>query len=93
MLAQIDGKLVIGALSGCYIAIIGVIYWVSNNKVSNHFCGKMNEANNRSHQEMRDWIAAAEERSETRHKELREDIKDVKTLIKDSGCDRPRVQT
>jgi len=92
MIAQID-KIVVGAVSSCYIAVIGVIYWASKVKVSNKTFDVERDNNKIEHTNIRKYIEDAEERSEERHKELKIDLKEVKDLIRNNGHATPRIRT
>ena len=92
MIAQID-KIVVGAVSSCYIAVIGVIYWASRTKVNNKTFDVERENNQTDHENIRKWIVDAEKRSEERHRELKADLKEVKELIRNNGHSTPRIRT
>jgi preprotein translocase subunit SecA len=74
----------IGVVSSCYLAIIGVIYWVSHSKVNNKTFDVERQNNQTEHSNIRKWIEDAEKRSEQRHKELRQDLTEVKELIRNN---------
>lgn len=93
MIAQIDARIIIGAVSGCYLAIIAVYTWVSRTKVNHKLCDTVQEYNKEEHQHIRDWIEDAEGRAEKRHTELKSDLKEVKELIRNNGQSTPRIQT
>lgn len=84
-LAQIDARIVIGAISSCYVAVFGVLYWTSRTKVNHKTFDVERDNNKTEHQNIRKWIEDAEERAKERHTELKADLGEVKDLIRNNG--------
>jgi fatty-acid desaturase len=80
--------LIFGSLAGVYAFVGGLIYWVAHTRVDHKTCDRTHEAVERQHQNIREYIHDTEERSEQRHKELRQDIREIKDYIKN---ERPRT--
>ena len=84
MIAQISNY-VLGAIGGCYMAIITVIFWLGRTKVNHKLCDTVQDHNKTEHANIRKWIEDAEERAKERHTELKADLGEVKDLIKNNG--------
>lgn len=93
MLGQIDARIVIGAMSTSFAAILGVVYWTARTKVNHKLCDTVQQQNREDHEHIRQWVKDAEGRAEGRHKELKTDLKEVKELIRNNGNTRGRVFT
>ena len=93
MIAQIDTKILIGAISSSYLAVIGVIYWASRTKVNHKTFDVERENNQTEHTNIRKWIEDAEERSENRHSELTRKLDKIEDLIRNNGNSTPRIRT
>jgi len=85
ILGQIDARVVIGAIGGCYTTLLLVVFWVGRTKVNHKLFDVAQKNNNQEHENIRNWIKDAEERAETRHSELKDDLREVKRLIQKIG--------
>ena len=92
MIAQIS-IINISIVSGCYLSVIGVIYWVSRTKVAHKTFDVERDNNKTEHANIRDWIKDAEERAKERHTELKADLGEVKELIRNNGHSKPKIRT
>ena len=107
MIAQISNY-IIGAISGCYLAIIALYIWFSRTGVNHNLCDIVRKHNKDEHDNIRKWIEdtekrinESEKRSEVRHVELKSDMKeivkngleDIKELIESNGHSKPRIRT
>jgi len=83
MIAQIPNY-IIGAISGCYLAIIALYIWFSRTGVNRNLCDIVQKHNKEDHDNIRKWIEdtenrinESEKRSEVRHVELKADLKEI----------------
>ncbi len=80
-----DPKIAIAVVSSLSATMIGIIYWVSRTRVDTKLCDRTHQTNETDHKNLRGYIKDTEERAEQRHKELRDDMKEVKILIRNGG--------
>jgi len=87
MLAESTGTLVAGFSFGVVLfgMILGIVYWTANTRVSNKQCDIVRKNNEETHKNLTAYITAAENRASERHKELKEDLREIKSRI----CDQP----
>lgn len=85
MLAQIDLAVLLSSLGGMFSILVGVIIWTSKTRVGNNLCSIVRETNERDHKQLRLYIKDSEQRAENRHTELKNDLNEVKNLIKNNG--------
>lgn len=83
MLAQSTGMIVVTGISvaGLFGMILGVVYWVANTRVPNKQCDIVRKNNEQTHKSLTDYIAAAENRANERHKELKDDLGEIKVRV------------
>lgn len=84
MIAQISNY-VLGAIGGCYMAILTVVFWLGRTKVNHKTFDVERENNKTDHENIRKWIEDTEERAKERHTELKTDLKEVMDLIRNNG--------
>ncbi len=83
--------LLVGA--GSWVGVASLIFCMVKYFPSQKFCDRQLSSNDADKQRIRDWIEENEGRAVERHKEYREDMKEVKALIRNGGNSKPRVQT
>ena len=92
MLAQLDSMgIIIGA--GSWVGVGTLIFCMIRYFPSQRFCDAQHENNKNERIEIRKWIEENEQRAKDRHKEYREDMKELKDLIRNDGNQSLRVQT
>jgi hypothetical protein len=69
------------SIAGMISAFIGLLYWTANTRVSYKQCDNERDHNKRRHAELTQLIRDTEARTERRHRELRDDLKEIKTGV------------
>lgn len=92
MIAQLN-IINISVVSGCYLSVIGVIYWASRTKVNNKTFDVERGHNQTDHENIRKWIEDAEERAKENHDELTRKLDKIEDLIRNNGHATPRIRT
>ncbi len=87
MLAQTTATLVVTGVSvvSLFGMILGVVYWVANTRVPNKQCDIVRKNNEQTHEQLTNYITATEKRQEERHKELKTDLRDIKSGVKNNS--------
>lgn len=86
MTGQIDHiGIIIGA--GSWVGVASLIFCMIKYFPSQKFCDTQHLHNTEEHKGIKDWIEENEARAEKRHTEYREDMKELKKLIRNGGKD------
>lgn len=84
--------IIVGA--GSWVGVGTLIFCMIRYFPSQRFCDSQHEHNKTDHESIKGWIEENEKRAEKRHTEYREDMRELKELIKNNGNSRrPRIQT
>ena len=75
---------IVGALTVIFVVTIGAYVWISKTKVDSKLCEVVQKNNAQEFENLRNYIHQTEQRAEQRHKELKGDLTEVKTLIKNN---------
>ena len=68
-----------------FVVILGVVYWTANTRVPNKQCDIVRKNNKETHDQLTAYITATEKRAEERHKELKADLREIKTGVNNNS--------